>query len=176
MSNIKCIILGVDPGQTGAIGYVKHDDAGNIVDVRVIDCITHTSGREWSLDTEKMLSGMRIWPVAYLAVMENQVLKTGKGIRTMFINFGLLLGAIERCAHRIDFVTSREWKAYYKLSKNKDESIDKVREIYPDHVHLLMRPGGRKPSADRAEALLLADFAYQTIWLKEQANKAGMLL
>lgn len=176
LSNIKCKILGVDPGQTGAVSYVERDETGEIIYVRIIDCITHASGRQWSLDTEKMLSGMRMWPVAYLAVMENQILKTGKGIQTMYINFGLLLGAVERCAHRIDFVTSREWKSFYKLSKNKDESIEKVFELYPDYVSLLMRPGGRKPSADRAESLLLADFAYQTIWLKEQANKSGMLL
>jgi hypothetical protein len=175
MGSMKCRIMGVDPGQKGSVFYVERSDDGNIVDMRVIDCITHDIGKKQSINTQMMLEGTKKWPIANIAVMESQILKPGKGIETMLINFGLLQSVIERRANRIDFVTSREWKSYYKLSKNKKESVEKVRELYPEHTHLLMRPGGKEPSSDRAEALLMAHFGYETIWLPGEMGIRGGL-
>lgn len=173
MSSIRCRILGIDPGQTGAVGFIEFDDNGKPIDVRVIDCITLPDG---SIDSERMLEVMRIWPVSYLAVIEDQIQRRGKGVDTMFINYGLLLGVIRRCAHEVQTVHSRTWKARLGLSKDKQQSIDKLHELMPEWVQLIQHQRTKRELPDRAEALLMAYDARTRVWIPQDMGRIGSLL
>lgn len=174
--SIKCRIVGVDPGQTGAIAYVERDGDGKPIDIRVMDCITKPNGL---LDSNKMSELMRIWPVAYLAVFEQQIQQRGKGIKTMFTNYGILMAVVERSAHRIEEVHSRTWKSRLRLDDDKAKSIAMVHDLFPEWAHLLQRPRALKnsgDSGDRAEAILIAHDAYERVWIPEDLGRLGALL
>lgn len=174
--SIRCRIIGVDPGQTGAIAYMERDSDGKVIDIRVLDCIKKHDGL---LDSNRMSELMRIWPVAYLAVFEEQIQKRGKGIRTMYTNYGILMAVVERSAHRIETVHSRTWKSRLGLDEDKKKSIALVHDLFPEWTHLLRRPRAIKnngDSSDRAEAILIAHDAYERVWIAQNMSKIGSLL
>lgn len=84
----------------------------------------------------------------------------GQGVTSMF-HFGKSAGYIEGVlkAKNIPFelVSPQKWKKKYELHSDKEQSIAKCKELFPD-INLLRTPRCKKESDGMAEALLIANY------------------
>ena len=147
------MIIGIDPGISGAIAFM-HD--GKVT--RVIDMPTtrKTTGKGLQIDAYELaslLSGYNIMVIVEaVSAMPNQ------GVSSMF-SFGKSAGIIEGvlAANRLQysFVRPQQWKKMFGLSgKDKDASRKLCIRDHPEIAHRLQR----KKDHGRAEAILIAKF------------------
>ena len=146
------MILGVDPGKTGAIAALTVDGrlagvddmpvTGSIVSAALLDELVHN----------------RVDPLADrpgTAVIELVHAMPGQGVTSMF-SFGRSLGVVEGVLAAqewsIEWVTPARWKKTLGLSADKDESRRRAIELWPEHAGLF----ARKKDNGRAEAALIA--------------------
>jgi len=150
------IIIGVDPGISGAISIVENKKILEVYDTptmidgkknkRQINSAQVTNIIKERLNKEKEV----------VVVVEQVNAMPGQGVTSMF-NFGQSFGVIKGiCAALglpIHFVRPMKWKKHFNLIKtNKDASRTKVIEIYPEISSKLHR----KKDSNRADAILIA--------------------
>ena len=150
------IIIGIDPGISGAISIVENKKILEVYDTptmidgkknkRQINSAQVTNIIKERLNKEKEV----------VVVVEQVNAMPGQGVTSMF-NFGQSFGVIKGiCAALglpIHFVRPMKWKKHFNLIKtNKDASRTKVIEIYPEISSKLHR----KKDSNRADAILIA--------------------
>jgi len=154
------IIIGIDPGISGAISIVENKKILEVYDTptmidgkknkRQINSAQVTNIIKERLNKEKEV----------VVVVEQVNAMPGQGVTSMF-NFGQSFGVIKGiCAALglpIHFVRPMKWKKHFNLIKtNKDASRTKVIEIYPEISSKLHR----KKDSNRADAILIALYFY----------------
>ena len=150
------IIIGIDPGISGAISITENKKILEIYDTpTMIDGKKNkkqiNSAQVTNIIKERLKDGKEI-----IVVVEHVNAMPGQGVTSMF-NFGQSFGVIKGiCAALslpIYFVRPTKWKKHFNLIKtNKDASRTKVIEAYPeisDKLH-------RKKDSNRADAILIA--------------------
>ena len=150
------IIIGVDPGISGAISIIENKKILEVYDTptmiegkknkRQINSAQVTNIIKERLNKEKKV----------VVVVEQVNAMPGQGVTSMF-NFGQSFGVIKGiCAALslpIYFVRPTKWKKHFNLIKtNKDASRTKVIEAYPEISNKLHR----KKDSNRADAILIA--------------------
>jgi len=150
------IIIGVDPGISGAISIIEDKKILEVYDTptmiegkknkRQINSAQVTNIIKERLNKEKKV----------VVVVEQVNAMPGQGVTSMF-NFGQSFGVIKGiCAALslpIYFVRPTKWKKHFNLIKtNKDASRTKVIEAYPEISSKLYR----KKDSNRADAILIA--------------------
>ena len=150
------IIIGVDPGISGAISIIENKKILEVYDTptmidgkknkRQINSAQVTNIIKERLNKEKEV----------VVVVEQVNAMPGQGVTSMF-NFGQSFGVIKGiCAALglpIYFVRPTKWKKHFNLIKtNKDASRTKVIEAYPEISSKLHR----KKDSNRADAILIA--------------------
>ena len=150
------IIIGVDPGISGAISIIENKKILEVYDTptmiegkknkRQINSAQVTNIIKERLNKEKEV----------VVVVEQVNAMPGQGVTSMF-NFGQSIGVIKGiCAALslpIYFVRPTKWKKHFNLIKtNKDASRTKVIEAYPEISNKLHR----KKDSNRADAILIA--------------------
>ena len=96
-------------------------------------------------------------------VIEQVSAMPGQGVTSMF-NFGQSFGSIKRrfvlqCSYPMYFVRPAKWKKYFNLiNSEKDASRTKAIEIFPYISSQL----SKKKDANKADAILLASFFFET--------------
>ena len=131
------LIIGIDPGITGAISFFED---GELKDV--IDMPTMASGNK----NKKQINGSQIFNEISLriqnqkseninVVVEQVSAMPGQGVTSMF-NFGQSFGAIKGICAAMQlpmyFVRPAKWKKYFNLIKSeKQASRTKAIEIFP---------------------------------------------
>lgn len=179
MRNSACFLIGIDPGMTGAIAFVRRDNSGRIVYASVDDIPILATDYGNLVDIrrfENIVVPVRINYEVSLALFEEPFAtyangpagRAGKRITTSahtlkmsMINFGRLQACIDRYGIPWQTVTPRDWKAAMGLSSDKRLSLDLARATFPSCADQLQR----MKDHDRAEALLLAEYAYWHEWL-----------
>jgi crossover junction endodeoxyribonuclease RuvC len=150
------IIIGIDPGISGAISIVENKKI-----LEVYDTPTMIDGKK----NKKQINGAQVCHIIkerlnlgkeVVVVVEQVNAMPGQGVTSMF-NFGQSFGVIKGiCAALslpIYFVRPAKWKKYFNLIKtNKDASRTKVIEVYPEISDKLQR----KKDSNRADAILIA--------------------
>jgi crossover junction endodeoxyribonuclease RuvC len=150
------IIIGVDPGISGAISIVENKKI-----IEVYDTPTMIDGKK----NKKQINGAQVSNIIkerlnsekeVIVVVEHVNAMPGQGVTSMF-NFGQSFGVIKGiCAALsvpIHFVRPTKWKKHFNLIKtNKDASRTKVIETYPEISSKLHR----KKDSNRADAILIA--------------------
>jgi len=150
------IIIGIDPGISGAISIVKNKKI-----IEVYDTPTMIDGKK----NKRQINGAQVTNIIkevlngneeVVVVVEHVNAMPGQGVTSMF-NFGQSFGVIKGiCAALsvpIYFVRPSKWKKHFNLIKtNKDASRTKVIEAYPDIASKLHR----KKDSNRADAILIA--------------------
>jgi crossover junction endodeoxyribonuclease RuvC len=146
------IIIGIDPGFSGAWGAIKHDGS-------YVACgdMTHNS---YHIESIAVLQDIyqACGKDDRIAVLEYVSSRPGQGVASVF-KFGMAYGAaISICERLGDWrtVTPKVWKKAMGLSKEKAESLALARELWPT------APLSRVKDNGRAEALLLAE------WLRRE--------
>lgn len=142
------MIIGLDPGFSGAWGVINHrgeyvacgdmlHDGRHIHANQVYREITNACNGDDRVAVLEMVSSM-----------------PGQGVASTF-KFGMAYGAAIAICERIGnwkTVTPRVWKKSFDLSKDKSESLTLARQLWPDAPLTRVKDNGR------AEALLLAEW------------------
>ena len=154
------LIIGIDPGITGAICFFED---GELKDV--IDMPTMASGNK----NKQQVNGSQIFNEISLratkyksehinVIVEQVSAMPGQGVTSMF-NFGQSFGVIKGvCAAMqlsIYFVRPAKWKKYFNLiNSQKDSSRVKAIEMFPKFSSKL----SRKKDSNKADAILIANY------------------
>jgi crossover junction endodeoxyribonuclease RuvC len=149
------IIIGIDPGISGAISIIENKKILEVYDVpTMIDGKKNkrqiNSAQVTNIIKERIINGKEV-----VVVVEQVNAMPGQGVTSMF-NFGQSFGVIKGiCAALglpIYFVRPSKWKKHFNLIKtNKDASRTKVIEAYPEISSKLHR----KKDSNRADAILI---------------------
>ena len=150
------IIIGIDPGISGAISVIENKKI-----LEVYDTPTMIEGKK----NKRQINGAQVTNIIkerlnggkeVIVVVEHVNAMPGQGVTSMF-NFGQSFGVIKGiCAALglpIYFIRPTKWKKHFNLIKtNKDASRTKVIEVYPEISSKLHR----KKDSNRADAILIA--------------------
>ena len=150
------IIIGIDPGISGAISVLENKKI-----IEIHDTPTMIDGKK----NKKQINSAQVTNIIKERLKENKEVVVvvehvnampGQGVTSMF-NFGQSFGVIKGiCAALslpIYFVRPARWKKHFNLIKtNKDASRTKVIEVYPEISNKLHR----KKDSNRADAILIA--------------------
>ena len=163
------LIIGIDPGITGSICFFEN---GKIVDV--VEMPNMAEGKK----NKKQVNGAQIYYEISLrikhlkkeeikVVIEQVSAMPGQGVTSMFNfgqSFGILKGLCSAMQLPMYFVRPAKWKKYFNLiNSEKDASRTKAIEIFPYFSSNL----SRKKDSNKADAILIASFYYETYKLEE---------
>ena len=163
------LIIGIDPGISGSICFFLD---GKIIDV--VEMPTMAEGKK----NKKQVNGSQIFNEITArikkidkddirVVIEQVSAMPGQGVTSMFNfgqSFGILKGICSAMKLPMYFVRPAKWKKYFNLiNSEKDASRTKAIEIFPYFSVYL----SRKKDSNKADAILLASFYYETYKIKE---------
>ena len=158
------LIIGIDPGISGAICFFKNGEVKEILDMPNM-----AEGKK----NKRQINGPQIYneiskriiniPKNEVVVVIEQVsAMPGQGVTSMFNfgqSFGVLKGICSAMQLSVHFVRPAKWKKYFNLIKTeKDASRTKVIEIFPYISSQL----SRKKDSNKADAILIASFYNNT--------------
>ena len=158
------LIIGIDPGISGSICFFED---GKIIDV--IEMPTMTEGKK----NKKQVNGSQIYNEIskrinkfqkkdVRVIVEQVSAMPGQGVTSMFNfgqSFGILKGICSAMQLPIYFVRPAKWKKYFNLiNSEKDASRTRAIEIFPYFSSQL----SKKKDANKADAILIASFYYET--------------
>ena len=144
------IVFGIDPGSAkGSVAWVGASGDAAVIDLPLID---------GALDPHALTTFLRSAPVTPAAVYVERVAAMPKqGVASTF-KFGRAVGAIhatvQLCGFRLELVTPGKWKAHHRLGRDKEAARALAIRLWPKLADRL----ARKKDADRAEALLIAEY------------------
>ena len=158
------LVIGIDPGISGSICFFQD---GKINDV--VEMPTMTEGKK----NKKQVNGSQIYNEIsdrikkidkknIKVVIEQVSAMPGQGVTSMFNfgqSFGILKGICSAMQLPMYFVRPAKWKKYFNLiNSEKDASRTKAIEIFPYFSSQL----SRKKDSNKADAILIASFYYET--------------
>ncbi len=158
------IIIGIDPGVSGAISILENKKV-----IEVFDMPTMIDGKK----NKKQVNGSQVTNIIkeklnnnngqeIIAVVEHVNAMPGQGVTSMFNfgqSFGVIKGVCSALSLPIYFVRPTKWKKHFNLIKtNKDASRTKVIEVYPEISNKL----SRKKDSNKADAILIARYFNDT--------------
>ncbi len=156
------IIIGIDPGLSGALAILKDSKVLKIFDMPVM---SEGKKNKKQLNSAQLVSILKenMTEIDNTAVVVEQVnAMPGQGVTSMF-NFGQTFGAIKGvCAALglpIFFVRPSKWKKHFELiNSSKDSSRTKAIEMYP----LLSDKLSKKKDVNKSDAILIARYYSET--------------
>ena len=158
------LIIGIDPGISGALCFMEH---GKIVDV--IDMPSMADGK----NNKKQVNGSQVFNEisSYTnhksiedikVIIEHVSAMPGQGVTSMFNfgqSFGILKGVCSAMNLSMHFVRPVKWKKHFNLiNSSKDASRTKAIEIFPYFSVNL----SKKKDANKADAILIASYFEET--------------
>ena len=163
------LVIGIDPGITGSICFFED---GKIIDV--VEMPNMAEGKK----NKKQVNGAQIYNEISLrikhlkkeevkVIIEQVSAMPGQGVTSMFNfgqSFGILKGICSAMQLPMYFVRPSKWKKYFNLiNSEKDASRTKAIEIFPYFSAQL----SKKKDSNKADAILIASFYYETYKLEE---------
>ena len=163
------LVIGIDPGISGSICFFQD---GKIIDV--VEMPIMIEGKK----NKKQVNGSQIFnEISYRikkidkkdikVVIEQVSAMPGQGVTSMFNfgqSFGILKGICSAMQLPMYFVRPAKWKKYFNLiNSEKDASRTRAIEVFPYFSSQL----SRKKDSNKADAILLASFYYETYKLDD---------
>ena len=156
------LVIGIDPGLSGAISILENKKVLNIFDMPVM-----AEGKK----NKRQLNSAQLVNIIKkntnkndeIAVVVEQVnAMPGQGVTSMF-NFGQTFGAIKGVCAALElpifFVRPSKWKKYFELiNSSKDASRTKAIEMYPS----LSAQLSKKKDVNKSDAILIARYYIET--------------
>jgi hypothetical protein len=164
----NAIVLGIDPGLSGAICLMNHDGV-----LLVEDLPTHTAqhGSRAKTRAELDLHTLRQWLVGHQlrdkqmiahCYLEKVDARPGQGVVSMFRFgqslrgiYGLLVGLLLP----VTFVLPQRWQKFHGVGPSPDAARQRAVQLYPKLAELLEK----KRDQHRADAVLLAAFGLSQV-------------
>ena len=146
------IVLGVDPGKSGALAFYNSDeDTVDVFDMPVVNGEVHAAEIARLIQMAK----------PKCAIIERVHAMPKNGAVSMF-NFGFSYGSVRGVTATLfiptTLVTPTVWKRHYKLSSDKEASRWLAINTWPANPNF-----SRKKDDGRAEAALIAKYGALTI-------------
>ena len=163
------LIIGIDPGISGSLCFFN--------DGKIIDLVEMPSMAEGKKN-KKQVNGAQIYyeissrikdikKEDIKVIIEQVSAMPGQGVTSMFNfgqSFGILKGICSAMQLPMYFVRPTKWKKYFNLiNSEKDASRTKAIEVFPYFSSEL----SRKKDSNKADAILIASFYYETYKLEE---------
>ena len=163
------LIIGIDPGISGSICFFED---GKILDV--VEMPTMTEGKK----NKKQVNGSQLYneisnrikqrdKKEIKVVIEQVSAMPGQGVTSMFNfgqSYGILKGICSAVRLPMYFVRPAKWKKYFNLiNSEKDASRTRAIEIFPYFSSQL----SRKKDSNKADAILIASFYYETYKIED---------
>tara|TARA_Y100000590_G_scaffold466450_1_gene641873 strand:+ start:1289 stop:1768 length:480 start_codon:yes stop_codon:yes gene_type:complete len=156
------IIIGIDPGVSGAISVIENKKV-----LEAYEMPTMIDGKK----NKKQVNGAQVTNIIkerlekdkeVIVVVEHVNAMPGQGVTSMFNfgqSFGVIKGVCSALSIPIYFVRPTKWKKHFNLIKtNKDASRTKVIEVYPEISSKI----SRKKDSNKADAILIARYFNDT--------------
>jgi crossover junction endodeoxyribonuclease RuvC len=157
------IIIGIDPGVSGAICILTN---GKITEI--YEMPTMIDGKK----NKKQVNGAEVTNIINKelvnekdinVVIEHVTAMPGQGVTSMFNfgqSFGVLKGICAALKLPVHFIRPVKWKKYFNLiNTEKDASRTKVIEVFP----YISSKISKKKDANKADAILIARFFHETV-------------
>ena len=158
------LIIGIDPGISGAICFFENGQVKEIINMPIMaDGKKNKRQINGPQTYNEILKRINNYPKKDIIVVIEQVsAMPGQGVTSMF-NFGQSFGVIKGICSAMQlsmfFIRPTKWKKYFGLIKTeKDASRTKVIEIFP----YISSELSRKKDSNKADAVLIASFFYNT--------------
>ena len=163
------LIIGIDPGISGSICFFE---GGKILDV--VEMPTMTEGKK----NKRQVNGAQIYNEILKRIekkekhdiriiIEQVSAMPGQGVTSMFNfgqSFGILKGICSAMQLPMFFVRPAKWKKYFGLiNSEKDASRTRAIEMFPYFSSHL----SKKKDSNKADAILIASFYYETYQFEE---------
>jgi crossover junction endodeoxyribonuclease RuvC len=169
------LVIGVDPGLTGALSLLGGDcNLLECTDIPVCSNGQSTGSMKRWVDEVALRALLAEWSVRHdfarehvSAVMERPIAMPtlpAQTIASQFDSFGTIRGVLSMLRRaggddgQTHVVEPRQWKKRYGIRNDKDHARQVAGALYPD------APVKRVKDHNRAEAILIAHY-----WLKEHA-------
>ena len=163
------LIIGIDPGITGAICFFENGEVKDIIEMpNMADGKKHKRQINGPQIYNEISARIIDFPKKdVLVVIEQVSAMPGQGVTSMF-NFGQSFGVIKGICSAMQlsmhFVRPVKWKKYFNLiNSEKDASRTKAIQIFPYVSEKL----SKKKDSNKADAILIASFFYETYQLEE---------
>lgn len=154
------ITIGVDPGLTGAIGFLRD---GVFLAVEDMPTLLKGSGSvKYEVSPAGLISMLRRHvPVddKAVAVLERVNAMPGQGVSSVFSlgdSFGCARSALVSTHLELHYINPAAWKRHFKLTADKEMSRALAQRLFPEAPLYLKKHDGR------AEALLMARWLHET--------------
>ena len=157
------IIIGIDPGVSGAICILNN---GKITEI--YEMPTMIDGKK----NKKQVNGAEVTNIINKEIINEKEAKVviehvsampGQGVTSMFNfgqSFGVLKGICAALKLPVYFIRPVKWKKYFNLiNTEKDASRTKVIEVFP----YISSKISKKKDANKADAILIARFFHETL-------------
>lgn len=152
--------LAIDPGLSGAVGLLEN---GVFVAVEDMPIVAKGFGSVKSEVNATALRALlaRMAPAGEhcAAAVERVNAMPGQGVSSVFSlgdSFGVARAIAAGLGLELHYVSPVTWKKHFGLSSDKEQSRALASRLFPD------APLNLKKHADRAEALLMARWLYET--------------
>ena len=156
------LIIGIDPGITGAIAALDHNGLLSIDDIPTMACGKGAGKRKHQVNAAGLAALLRDRVNGradeVLAVLERVANMPGQGVVGVFSlgdTFGCIRGVVAARGLPLELVTPQTWKKRFGLNSDKEQARAKAIELYPN------APLDRKKDHGRAESILIARYGLE---------------
>jgi len=154
---IPTVVLGIDPGQTGAISVLRNGVPARIFDMPIMSRVRGGGQEINAHELARILSEFS--DSVSIAMLESVSALPGQGVSSMFRfgeSFGAVKGVLGALEIPYNLVTPQRWKKHFGLiGKEKDAARSIAITRYPGMADKLKR----KKDIGRADAILIAAFS-----------------
>ena len=155
------IIVGIDPGVSGAISILREGKISMICDMPIMIDGTKSKRQINAAELANILIKEKISEDDKI-ILESVSAMPGQGVTGMFSfgqSFGVIKGVCAALKLPIILVRPVKWKKHFNLlNSEKDASRTKAIEIFPYFSSNL----AKKKDSNKADAILIASFYYET--------------
>jgi len=154
------LIIGIDPGLTGAVGFLRDGVFVAVEDMPTVVKGVGSVKREVSPAGLKTLIKVVLQPdEAVVCVIERVNAMPGQGVSSVFSlgdSFGCARSVLATAGFEMTYVSPVTWKKHFKLASDKELSRALAVKLFPEApLHLKKHDG-------RAESLLMARWLWET--------------
>ena len=161
------IIIGIDPGISGAISILENKKVLEVYDTPTMIDGKKNKRQINSAQVSQIIKERLNSQKEVIVVVEHVNAMPGQGVTSMFNfgqSFGILKGICSAMQLPMYFVRPAKWKKYFNLiNSEKDASRTKAIEIFPYFSSHL----SKKKDSNKADAILIASFYYETYKIEE---------
>ena len=162
MNSNQEVIVGIDPGVSGAICILRNGKVTMTCDMPIMVDGTKSKRQVNAAELANILINEKIGEHDKI-ILESVSAMPGQGVTGMFSfgqSFGVIKGVCAALKLPLHLVRPVKWKKHFNLlNSEKDASRTKVIEMFP----YISSEVSKKKDANKADAILIAKYFFETI-------------